>query len=691
MEAAETPTPHNEGHALSKIALTTFGILALELALIRWTSGQVRVFAYFNNLILIGAFLGMGLGLGLGRRKPELVHWTLPMLFLLALPLGLSEPLGLMDLAFPDDSVFLWGGEKLLGNTLHAAWTLLLFLVLWVLHVAVFVCAGTPLGTWFGRAAPLRAYTADLGGSLIGIGVFSLLTFSNTSPPLWFALAGIPFLMLSRKATSVAALVGVVALAWFSVGEATYSPYNRIDLTERDGDRIRLAVNRDFHQYMRDLSDEKLARQDLSKEERDRAEGYRKLYDLPYILNPVRRSALIVGAGTGNDVMGAVRNNYERIVSVDIDEQIIALGTQLHPEKPYQDPRVEPVVNDARAYFEQTEGQTFDVISYGLLDSHAMFSKMSSLRLDNYVYTEEGIRSAYNHLSPEGHLVINFSVFAGQWMTDRLYWTITKATGQKPITAYHGLQHGAVFIVPREKADLDLSPISMYPQNLVRSPIDAVETTSDDWPFLYIQLNKVPWGYLIVLFVVLLLAWKWTPIAYGKEALASQFHPALFFMGAAFLLLETHAVTRLSLLFGSTWVVNSAVFAGILFMVLVANMLVDRFQWTNPMPWFLGLVLATLFIWGVDISNLNQMGILERGVIGGLLIGLPIFFAGVIVPMLLKSAQDPTSALGSNLLGSVVGGCLEYFSMIVGLKALVLLALALYLLALLQVQRAKEA
>ena len=72
------------------IALVTFGILALELALIRWIGTQVRVFAYFNNLVLIATFLGMGLGIALGRRNPALVHWVLPALALLAM-LGLAS------------------------------------------------------------------------------------------------------------------------------------------------------------------------------------------------------------------------------------------------------------------------------------------------------------------------------------------------------------------------------------------------------------------------------------------------------------------------------------------------------------------------------------------------------------------------------------------------------------------------
>ena len=42
----------------------------------------------------------------------------------------------------------------------------------------------------------------------------------------------------------------------------------------------------------------------------------------------------------------------------------------------------------------------------------------------------------------------------------------------------------------------------------------------------------------------------------------------LFFLGAAFLLLETKSVTGFALLFGTTWVVNAIVFMGVLLAVL---------------------------------------------------------------------------------------------------------------------------
>ena len=126
-----------------------------------------------------------------------------------------------------------------------------------------------------------------------------------------------------------------------------------------------------------------------------------------------------------------------------------------------------------------------------------------------------------------------------------------------------------------------------------------------------------------------------------------------------------------------------AVFAGILFMALVANEAVFRFRPTNPTPWFVGLLAAVVLLWAVPPSALTALPVVTRGVLGGLVNGLPVAFAGVIVSILLARSRNAAASLGSNLLGSVVGGCLEYLSMVAGLRALALLALALYLGALL--------
>jgi hypothetical protein len=46
-----------------------------------------------------------------------------------------------------------------------------------------------------------------------------------------------------------------------------------------------------------------------------------------------------------------------------------------------------------------------------------------------------------------------------------------------------------------------------------------------------------------------------------------------------------------------------------------------------------------------------------------------------------RAADSPGAALGANMLGAVVGGLLENLSLIVGLQALLLVALVVYALA----------
>jgi SAM-dependent methyltransferase len=677
--AAEDDWSARGGPLAFQIGLATFGILALELALIRWTAGQVRAFAYFNNLVLIAAFLGMGLGVALGRRRRGLVHWALPVLAPLAAILGLAEPLGLVRLAFPDPFVHTWGAEVVAGGAWRLLGSFAIFGALIAGVVAVFVCAGAAVGALFGRLPALAAYRWDLLGSLTGVLAMTLVSATGAGPAVWLALGVAPFMWLSRRPLSLAAGVLAVACGALSVRGAVYSPYNRIDVAENQGS-YRLEVNRDFHQFIYDLSDARM-------KAGSGPEAYvRATYELPFVVNAARGAALVVGAGTGNDAAAALRNGYTRVVSVDIDPQIVALGRRLHPESPYADPRSEVVVDDARAYFQRHRTERFDAVVFGLLDSHAMFTALSSLRLDNYVYTEEGIRAAWEHVAPGGHLSVSFSVFAGPWIFDRLYWTIARATGRLPIAMKHGMQYGCTFLVPRDGARLDLGR-APFERVGPSAPLRTVRTTSDDWPFLYVRPGVFPWGYVTVLGTLLVFTLLASPRAFGRAALGADFDPVLFFMGAAFLLIETRGVTSLSLLFGSTWLVNSAVFAGILLMALAANEVVARRPPRRLHGWFAALLVSVVLLWAVPPSLLGSFDLATRGLAGGLVNGLPIAFAGVVVSTLLARSRNPAASLGSNLLGSVVGGCLEYLSMMVGLGALALLALVLYLIAMLYALR----
>jgi len=672
-----------------QLGLATFGILALELAIIRWASTQIRVFAYFNNLILMAAFLGMGLGVAIGKRKPHLVHGTLPLLALLSALLAAATPLGFNQIGFPDLSVALWGAEVRANLAAFVICLSLILFVFWMV-VGVFLCAGSAVGALFSRLHPLRAYSWDLLGSLAGVLALTAVTWAGTPPPVWFLVGALPFVILSRRVLSMAALVAVYFLTAWSVQGAIFSPYNRIDLSPAVSGSTTdyvVEVNRDFHQFMHDLSPAALQDPQQSEAERRKREGVRRVYELPFRLGPARDRAVVVGAGTGNDVAAALRCGFLRVDSVDIDGRIVELGRQLHPEKPYDNPAVIPVINDARAFFEQYRGEPFDVVCYGLLDSHAMFSSLSSLRLENYVYTRDGLRSAWKLVGPEGHLSLSFSVFAGDWIANRLYWTLAEATNTEPIVIAHHLNYGYTFVAARQPGRLDLTTATGIPSWKPTARRENVRITTDDWPFLYVRPGTIPWGYLTLLVSVLLTGSIALRLVFRRGPNRFDFDPPLFFMGMAFLLLETRGVTNLSLLFGSTWLVNSSVFAGILVMALAANLMVDRLRPASPHRWFIPLLASMVLLVLFQPGKLNEYGLLTRGLVGGLVNALPVGFAGVIVSILLARSRNPSASLASNLLGALVGGCLEYLSMSVGLRALAILALVIYGMAWLSLRR----
>ncbi len=681
------------------LGAATFAILALELALIRWTGAQVRVFAYFSNLVLIAVFLGMGLGVALGRKHPALFKWTFPTLFALAALLAFSDRIGLMNLGFPDPSISLWGGDVSNQGILQFLLAVGIVLGLFWLIAAVFLFAAIPVGWWFEMLPPLRAYAVDLLGSLLGVLAMTAIAALYLPPLAWLAAGVIPLMLINRGWWAGFGAAAIALAGWSQQG-ALFSPYNRIDIADVGQPELppqvglppeyRLSVNRDFHQYLLNLSDRAVA-EATDESARPLAQA---AYNLPFQVAAKSAGALVLGAGTGNDVAAALRLGFNHVTCVEIDPVILRLGRDLHPEQPYADPRTRLINNDARAYFEQNTADQYDVVCYGLVDSHAMFSAMSTLRLDNYLYTVEGIRSGWRHVAPGGLLSVSFSVAAGAWMVERLNNVITEATGRAPVIVGHSYNHGVTFLVGENLTLETVKSRMAFPVAVpigMLDPKPAVRTPTDDWPFLYLRPGVIPYAYLVVIGLLLITAAYGVQRVFGKDLLtARRFDLPLFLMGAAFLLLETRMVTELSLLFGSTWVVNASVFTGVLAMALSANAFVMMRPSADLRPWFAPLALSLLAIWWLGAGALNQLPLLARGILGGTLFALPVFFAGVILSNLLRRASHVSSALGSNILGSVVGGCLEYLSMHAGLRKMTLLALALYLAAYLVIARRKQ-
>src|SRR5450755_1754504 len=89
---------------------TVFGgaaLLYVELALIRYIPGQMRVLGYFTNFVLLGAFLGAGLGILARRRLRDRIALGGWAPFALLAVVGLAE-LGQVLQVVPSPSDFLF-------------------------------------------------------------------------------------------------------------------------------------------------------------------------------------------------------------------------------------------------------------------------------------------------------------------------------------------------------------------------------------------------------------------------------------------------------------------------------------------------------------------------------------------------------------------------------------------------------
>lgn len=183
---ASSPQPSGLGLLLRIFLVSVFG-LALQVALIRWISTEIRIFAYFKNLTLIACFFGLGLGCLVGAAPGEGASarlarrlrfwWTFPILLGLCAVVTIPKRLG-YDLygtltavlgRFNEMPLWTWGTAE---TASPSSWFALIWLVVLFLWITIlFVPSGQLLGLWMEQAPnKFRAYSVNVLGSLVGIG-----------------------------------------------------------------------------------------------------------------------------------------------------------------------------------------------------------------------------------------------------------------------------------------------------------------------------------------------------------------------------------------------------------------------------------------------------------------------------------------------------------------------------------------
>jgi hypothetical protein len=724
--------------SLRDLFVISAGGLFLELVLIRLLASEIRIFAYFKNFPLLAAFIGLGLGCYVADKRPVRLWASAALIFLLSLSAVFSEPLHLSNLFFPDPALYIFRGSilspNLMGNAMsyplvghlygHVSTTVLMlaigitsFVIIGVLFTAtamVFYPIGQLTGVLFGRVAPLKAYAVNVGGALAGSLLFTLVSYLELGPSFWLAppLLVIAYFAWSdgKRATgglAIAAtlmLVVVLPLANVSGQRLIWSPYYRINLVPGVPETAglpnsaalgwTLRVNHDYFQRAVDLRPSVLAQAPALRPVANN-------YNLPYRLLGKTERVLVVGSGMGNDVAAALRAGSSKVTAVEIDPAIIRLGKDLHPERSLADPRTNVVINDARAFFHQrahADGDKFDLIVFGLLDSQTALSSMSSVRLEFYVYTLESMREALSLLDKDhGIAVISFSVGWRDWVGARMFRTISDAAGADPLALMlSGYDGGVTFVAGPGLAKIDrarLVPLGAEDVSAKYAAMTAKPCT-DDWPFLYVNPDHWPWVYLIALALLMgvgsRMVWRSMDRVAPADSLerrGSRFDFHMFLMGAAFMLVETGAIARLSLVFGATWLVNAAVISTVLLMVLASNAVVIVGKAPPLKTCYVFLCASLVVIYAVPFQVF--VSIPGGWALASLLVAIPVFFSGLVFSETFARAPSAHVALGCNMLGSLLGGALEAASLAIGIRALSLLALVIYAASVLVLARRK--
>ncbi len=457
--------------------------------------------------------------------------------------------------------------------------------VIFLLVAVILAGPAEMVGRCFGGLEPLTAYRYDLIGSLLGIGVFTLMSFLRAPSVVWGLVASLVFLALATGvrmrvvyAVSAVVVVGMLLSETLTAG-VSWSPYYKVQTHHSNSGpgALSIWVNGVPHQTMAKASWRLLHAPEQ--------------YGTPYKRLPkdTLDNVLVVGAGSGSDVAIALRKGAKHVDAVEIDPRILQLGKQRNPDHAYQDARVTTHTNDGRAFLQSTHTK-YDLILFALPDSLALVNGASQIRLESFLFTQQALESVRAHLRPDGGFAM-YNYYRENWLIDRLAGTAATVFGHTPCVD-NFTSHQAVVAVALHESN-QVCGAAYTPSTKVIAP------ATDNAPFLYFKGGMIPWLYVWTLLGVVLVSLLLVRTV-GGPFREMRPYADLFFMGAAFLLLETKNVASFALMFGTTWFVNALVFTGVLVIVLAAVETTRRFR-TPPLPVvFAGIAASLALSWVIQ-------------------------------------------------------------------------------------------
>lgn len=650
-----------------RLLLSSVLMIFVEMTLIRWAGSNIYQLFSVANLILIASFLGIGIGfLSVNKTKPSfhLSPFLLSLIILFCYLYSTQYHVKLTDVGNID-----YAASPL---KIHALPIFLTLPLIFIAVVATLASIANNVAHAFKLLPSLSAYRLEVLGSLIGVILFSAFSYMESPPIVWGIVITLLYFTLLidtwRIGNIILTLMQICALIVMLgtfyketiTTNHTWSAYYKIETQPFLKNSYVVNVNGLVQQIIEPI------------EQRKKVKPF---YIKPYEHVPQLSldNVLVIGSGTGGDVAIVLSRGAKHVDAVEIDPALYRLGKKLNVDKPYDDARVSIFINDGRAFLQQTS-KKYDLIIYALTDSLMLVPGLSSVRLENYLYTQEGLAAAAQHLKPNGVFTI-YNYYGVRWFADRLGNTLNLVYQHPPcIDTYSAKDYWATVFTISPNAPLTCP-------TLWESTNQSYETPATDYhPFIYLKENTLPLIYIFTLscmglFTCLLMR------RMGASIKTIGQNIDLFFMGTAFLLLETESIVNYALLFGTTWIVNSLVFIGILFSVYLAIEVTARVKQFNLFKLYGLLILSLLIMWLIPIHELLSFAPYVRFGLATLLTFTPIFIANLIFANRFEEAANSTDALGANLIGAVLGGFLEYSALIIGYQHFALIVLLIYTLA----------
>lgn len=668
-----------------------FATLFLELILIRYLAGNIWNLGYFPNLVLTAVFIGMGLGFTFHQHVSD----RLSVLLFHAAPFVLLALVGFVALAHPTVPGFdTWRGD-MTGDLYFTSTPAggvaqsYAFLACVVGIAALFALVSQRTAKLFTRFAPLTAYTLDIGGSIVGILGFMLMSWQSIPAWVWFIVLTASLLLAApgrgwTRWLPIVPLAAIVMIAraqdtrlladpaYTGTLEVHWSPYQKVEYVDAPDNPHRIYVNGVSHQNMNTAERIRGLFYQVIHNERRGAPG------------GAYRDVLVLGAGSGNDVAAALDNGATHVDAVEIDPAIARLGKEHHPAHPYDDPRVTLVIDDGRAFMTRAT-RRYDLVVFALTDSVVKVSSMSQLRLENYLFTVDSVRRAWSILADGGDVVF-YNFYRQPWLRQKIEGMIAAGTGVAPSLIF---EQGDFAVLRARKSGAADAALPNY----------GVDLPTDDWPFLYLEGRGIPSVYaaamggmagLIALLMLVLHAR--TAAHRGDRCERLYVKLAFVLMGVAFLLLETKGVIQFSLLFGTTWLNSSLVFLAVLVMILAANVAARTLRWRRLWLVYALLVASALVTLVFPLARLLSVeSVPLRAFLASVLTFSPLFFANLLFSVSFRDLPSAEHVFGWNLLGATLGGVAEYTSMVLGYNLLAVIVAVAYTGAFLLLLAARRA